>query len=181
MIYAGIGSRNTPAVIMREMVSLAHEYAAKGYILRSGGASGADSAFELGSDKANGTKEIYLPWQSYNDNSSLLYDCYPIEYYSVANRVYGDRWSQLSNGARLLMIRNVAQIIGIVDYPDTSDFVLCWTPDGCDSISTRTRYSGGTGNAIALANELDIPVFNMYNDNYKQQLEQYMFQRKLFE
>ena len=50
-IYAGIGSRTTPKVILDLMTSFAKIYAGKGYTLYSGGADGADTAFEYGVDQ----------------------------------------------------------------------------------------------------------------------------------
>lgn len=41
--------------------------------------------------------------------------------------------------------------------------VVCWTPDGCESQATRTKATGGTGLAIALADSMGIPVFNLRN------------------
>lgn len=55
------------------MTKIGEILAKKNFILRSGGASGADSAFENGCDIQNGKKEIYLPWKNFNNNSSKLY------------------------------------------------------------------------------------------------------------
>lgn len=46
MTYAGVGSRETPPEILAEMTKIANELAAKKYKLQSGGAIGADMAFE---------------------------------------------------------------------------------------------------------------------------------------
>ena len=62
MIYTGIGSRETPSHILQLMTSLARAFSDAGYYLRSGGAHGADSAFEEGASKSI----IYLPWDGFN-------------------------------------------------------------------------------------------------------------------
>lgn len=72
MIYAGIGSRKTPPEIIEIFERMGSWLAKKGHILRSGGAEGADSAFEKGCDKESGEKEIYLPWTKFNHNPSHL-------------------------------------------------------------------------------------------------------------
>lgn len=59
MIYTGIGSRETPPEIQEIMTNYARKLDKLGFILRSGGAMGADTAFEKGSTN----KEIYLPWK----------------------------------------------------------------------------------------------------------------------
>ena len=46
MTYAGVGSRETPPEILAEMTKIAQELATKKYSLQSGGAIGADMAFE---------------------------------------------------------------------------------------------------------------------------------------
>ena len=60
--FAGIGSRSTPDHVLQAMRKVAHRLAEMGYTLLSGGAAGADSAFEEG---CFGRKEIYLPWTGF--------------------------------------------------------------------------------------------------------------------
>jgi hypothetical protein len=45
---------------------------------------------------------------------------------------------------------------------DPVEFVICWTSNGKDS--------GGTGQAIRIAKAFDIPVFNLYNKEDKDNL-----------
>ena len=65
VVYAGIGARTAPAEVLELMEGLAERLAGKGWVLRSGRAKGADSAFERGCDRASGRKEIYLHWPGY--------------------------------------------------------------------------------------------------------------------
>jgi predicted Rossmann fold nucleotide-binding protein DprA/Smf involved in DNA uptake len=58
--FGGIGSRETPENVLKIMTQLGYSLAKKDFILRSGGANGADLAFENGCDKANGKKEIII-------------------------------------------------------------------------------------------------------------------------
>lgn len=67
--YTGIGSRKTPDSICLLMTKIASLMSKKGFILRSGGATGADSAFELGSLKS----DIFLPWKEFNGSKSKYY------------------------------------------------------------------------------------------------------------
>lgn len=46
--YAEIGSRETPTAILADMESLAQNLAASRWTLRTGGANGANMAFEAG-------------------------------------------------------------------------------------------------------------------------------------
>ena len=52
--YAGVGSRSTPDDIQQEMDVIARMLAVVGARLRSGGADGADRAFQFGAMAVNG-------------------------------------------------------------------------------------------------------------------------------
>ncbi len=152
MYYTGIGSRETPPEWRQWMCNIAFYLAPRGWTLRSGGADGADAAFEEGCDAINGAKEIYLPWKGFNRNPSPRYaHIFGEEAERIAS-IYHPAWHRLSMGARKLHARNVFQVRGeTLDEP--SKFVLCWTKNGADV--------GGTRTAIVLARSYGIPVFNM--------------------
>lgn len=153
--YAGIGSRETPSDVLNLMRELAKKFAGK-MILRSGSAPGADKAFEEGCDKSGGNKEIYIPWEGFenrypNNKNIFLYKKEALE---IAKK-YHPAWYKLSLGAKYLMARNVHQILGR-NLDDPVKFVICWTKDG--------KASGGTGQAIRIAKDMDIKVFNLKNN-----------------
>jgi len=156
--YTGIGSRETPVKILHIMTNIATALEKKGWLLRSGGADGADLAFENGVTKY---KNIYLPWRGFNDSTSNLYHISD-EALEIASR-HHPGWAHLSSPIRKLMARNVYQVQG-VNLDQNSKFLICWTPDGCESAETRTNKTGGTGLAISLASELGIPIFNLKNE-----------------
>ena len=72
LYFAGIGSRQTPQSVQDLMVGIGRYLADRSWILRSGGAVGADMAFESGCDEVHGRKEIFLPWKGYNSNKSTF-------------------------------------------------------------------------------------------------------------
>lgn len=171
LIYAGIGSRKTPLDILRKMESLAENFARRGFLLRSGAAEGADTAFERGCDEAKGPKEIWLPWNGFEGRakSKLLPTA---DMMKIAARIH-PVWSNLSQGEQKLHARNVGQVLGAnCDVP--ADFVVCWTKDGCEQVSPAYAKTGGTRTAIALANEYKVPVFNLRNDLALQRLYEYL-------
>ena len=163
--YSGIGSRRTPSDVMFDMTYIASNIQNL-YTLRSGGADGADAAFEMG--VSNGNKEIYLPWKGFNKNPSMLYADPSPDALEVAKRFH-PRWTSLSSAAQKLMARNVYQVLG-KDLISPVDFVLCWTPDGCECQKTRGKDTGGTGQAISIAEYWGIDVINMKNWNWKDRL-----------
>jgi hypothetical protein len=166
-IYTGIGSRKCPDHILERMRLIAIGMAENGYTLRSGGAPGADTSFENGCDMVGGKKEIYLPWKNFQNNPSPLFEVSQ-QALDVAERVWDESRSYefwyLPRPIKLLMARNAYQIVGET-LDKESDFVICWTPDGCTSAAKRIKQTGGTGQAIAHASDLNIPVFNLKNEN----------------
>src|SRR3954462_8805604 len=84
-IYTGIGSRQTPPEILTLMTRIAHTLDGQGYLLRSGGAAGADTAFAQGATR----REIYVPWSSFNGVPEGIV-------------VHGATWAQAEGLARAL-------------------------------------------------------------------------------
>lgn len=145
--YAGVGSRKTTQDVCTTMSELSYNLRINGWWLRSGGAQGADEAFE---SNAGEHKEIFTA------NSNI-----PDKAFEIAKEIH-PAWYHCSPYAKRLHARNMMQILGQnLDSP--VEFVVCWTPDGCESVTMRTFSTGGTGQAIALADELDIPIFNLKN------------------
>lgn len=171
MIYAGIGSRDCPKDILNLIVKTSYWLAKKGYILRSGAADGCDKAFEYGCDKATGKKEIYLPWKGFNGSTSDLVVTNQ-EAFNIANK-YHPNFKSLKEGAQKLQARNSHQILGW-NLDEKVDFVICYTKDGL--------AGGGTGQALRIANDLNIPIFdfgkfkdiNEMRENFKLFIEPFL-------
>lgn len=154
--YAGIGSRQTPTEILKLFTKIGIYLAQKDYILRSGHADGADLAFEQGCDIVNGQKEIYLPWENFNNSTSNLV-VVDLKAFEIAKQFH-PYWHNLKQGARKLQARNSHQVLG-KDLNTNSDFVICWTKNG--------KLKGGTSQALRIAMHYNIPIFNfgLYTDN----------------
>ena len=174
LIYAGIGSRETSPAIQQIMQTIAAELGARGWLLRSGHAEGADIAFELGA--ADHAKEIYLPWPGFNGGRAGVGGAINPATLSSYNQamVYAQHfhpaWEKCSQGARALHTRNVYQILGQnLDTPVKC--VVCWTKDG--------KSSGGTGQALRLAEYLEIPIFNLHDPSQLDKLATYVLQTEL--
>lgn len=166
LYYAGIGSRETPFEILELMKAIAKILANQGIILRSGAAGGADEAFEIGCDQVNGPKDIWLPWNGFNNHKSKNLPS-PAHFEKASQ--FHPIWENLKQGAKRLHARNVGQVWG-ADLATPVLFVLCWTPDGCEHHRTRSRQTGGTGMAISMASLAGIPVFNLANDDALERL-----------
>ena len=145
--YTGVGSRQTPKDILFIMNNIATQLALKDFTLRSGGADGADKAFEFGCDRIDSKKEIYLAMHC------------TVRAQEIASKFH-PAWNRCSPYAQLLHGRNVFQVLGR-NFDTPSDFLICWTPDGCKTHKTRTRNTGGTGTAISIAEHYNVPIYNL--------------------
>jgi hypothetical protein len=155
--YTGIGSRATPPVVCTLMSALAGSLEHNGYTLRSGGAEGADLAFERGVE-APTKAEIYLPWKGFNGNKSKLsIDRMPDRIVMKAKEIaaaHHPAWHRCSDAARKFHTRNVMQMLG-AELHLPSKFVVCWTKSG--------KAEGGTGLALRIAETHSIPIYNLKN------------------
>jgi len=98
--YAGIGSRETPIKILESMRLIASVFAKHGLILRSGGAEGADTAFEEGCLQRNGSCEIWIPWINFQQRKLNTY--LPTEEHYLKASTLHPVWDRLSRGPRSL-------------------------------------------------------------------------------
>ncbi len=158
--YTGVGSRQTPPEMLRVLADLAEDLAGAGWVLRSGGADGADAAFEEGCLRSGGTAHVYLPWRGFNGHGSTLFKVEESAL-KLAATVH-PAWDRLEQGPRKLHARNCYQVLGAgLDAP--SELTVCWTPDGCESSARRSRETGGTATAIVLSERRGVPVYNLRN------------------
>lgn len=132
------------------MSALAQMFGRAGIILRSGAADGADTAFETGCDLVNGPKEIYLPWQGFNNSKSNIFGPYPKRAAEIAKDLHPE-WGKCDSDARKLHTRNVPQVLGR-DLNQPSLAMFCWTPHG--------MYLGGTAMAMRVAGVYNVPLYN---------------------
>lgn len=145
--YTGIGSRQVGIKEQKVIKEIGMYLSGAGYTLRSGGANGSDKAFEIGCDKVNGKKEIYLPWEGFNGSKSEL--IVKDEAYEIAKK-YHPNYGRLSEEARSLHARNSHQVLGY-DLNTPSTFIIAYCPN----------ETGGTMQALRIAEAYNIPVLNI--------------------
>lgn len=142
--YTGIGSRDPPSEIPPLMTRISKELDSYGrYILRSGGARGSDTAFELGTS----TKEIFRPedWLTNRFNNKD-------ETYEIFRRFHPNYHRVKSEYSKALLCRNVYQVLGS-DLHTPTKFIICWTEGGA--------FIGGTSLALRIGQFHSIPIFNL--------------------
>ncbi len=171
--YTGVGSRETPANILELMEEVGYKLASQGWTLRSGGALGADRAFEEGMFRYVGVDgpyewtpaEIYLPWSGYEDHFKYTHgglNILPSDIKLDDERIaegmamaIHPAWEACKQGARKMHTRNVFQVLGrTLDEP--SKMLIAWT-----RFDSKGKPKGGTATAINLAIENGVTVFNL--------------------
>lgn len=184
MFYTGIGSRETPKDIQKMMREAAFMLARAGWCLRSGGADGADLAFQHGVaayaiaaelETPGEVASIYIPWEGFNNHRSTesgiivcpsKWNNWP-EAEKIAARVH-PAWDKCSRGAKALHTRNVYQVLGDnLDRP--SKFLLCWAP-----VDGHGDPKGGTRTAWMLAKENGVECFNLFHDDALQRVASWL-------
>ena len=142
--YTGIGSRKTPEHVLEELEKIAATLASRGYSLRSGGAKGADSAFERGASN----KRVYR-------SCDLIPDWCFVE---VKKHIPPNRppFENMKRSVQRLLARNMMQVLGS-DGCTPSEFLVYWTPAGLQD--------GGTGYALRCAVAHGVKTYNLKNDN----------------
>jgi len=146
--YTGVGSRQTPIAVQKMMTSIAEHLVNLRFTLRSGGAIGADQAFERGAKE----KEIYYATDTTEAAEQIASKIHP-------------NWGACDRLSRGYHGRNVLQVLGR-DLHTPSEFVVCWTKEG--------KAVGGTRTAIMVAAENGIPVFNLAKPEILPQLETFL-------
>ena len=171
--YAGVGSRTTPPDVLAGMSDLAQALGDAGFALSTGGAAGADRAFETGALRTDAPVTIHTPWPGYNgyrpgrDPETDIDVIHPKPGDAVRGRsflhlarTHHPAWDRCRRGARALFLRNVSILAGALD-DDGALLPVCaaiaWNPSG----SAQGREAGGTGHTLRVAAELGIPVVNV--------------------
>ncbi len=189
--YTGIGSRETPEDIQITMKGIAEKLYNLEYILRSGGADGADRAFEYGHDdihnlldsyykhysdkfseivgfpgmEAKIRKEIYIPWNGFSNKNFHMKGVYCLH--------------ENPDDESYEAIIKATQIVKRI-HPAPKNLSLgawklhtrnCFQVLGKD-LNTPSEFVicwtkngdavGGTRTAIVLARENNIPVYNLF-------------------
>ena len=177
--YTGIGSRETPDIVLGQMTHLATVLDSRGWLLRSGGAPGADDAFERGAPV--GRRRIYVPYLGFNGRKHT--DCIdpmkqlPSVYQRAVEiaRRHHPYWHGLSDPVKKLMARNVFQVLGD-DLETPSSFVWCWAPNPQTKEGKVVDVKGGTGLAVRVAAEFGVAVYHLGMANHVRAMRAYLDQ-----
>lgn len=183
--YTGVGSRETPEQILKMMTDLAYHLSLQGWTLRSGGAWGADEAFQKGvTDYSN----IFLPYKNFRKDEGIQGrwindpELTSQAMYIMSQKKGHPHWEHwLNNNSQAsnvrLHMRNVFQVLG-ENLNDPAKFLVCWTRDEACTYDETSYATGGTGTAIRLAHIYGVPVFNLSKLEHKIRIENWINELK---
>ena len=154
-----IGSRETPEDVLELMNDIMQKFIDMNYIVRSGGADGADHVATM--HAPDNQREIYIPWDGFNGlyhngKDILRWDFSPVKKDATAT---AQEVRDMLGAPRLeksshinFHSRNMMQVLGYnLDKP--TNLILCYTRNG--------EMRGGTASALMLAKALDIQIINL--------------------
>lgn len=156
-IYAGIGARKIPYNITTLIRAIAPLLAKDNYTLSTGAAQGADQAFTEGALSKNGKVNLHLPWGSYEKEwrNDIYGDITLLPLQENDTQAYASVLKLHPSGNMLKdsVMRLHARNYNIIK---DAEFMICWSPNGLEI--------GGTGQAIRIANDLKVPIWNLGNN-----------------
>lgn len=183
--YTGIGSRETPTDVCQLFHAIGYSQCARGWVLRSGGADGADEAFYQGAIAYPGfcsrAAEIFIPWNGfkrthspplYHDPERGIYDASRFDAHEEARALAlqaRGSFEGLGQGGIRLHTRNAYQVLGrTLSQPSRS--LVCWA----QPIGRKGAVKGGTNTAVQIALRHGIRVLNAYKDVDRRLLEEWV-------
>lgn len=175
--FAGVGSRETPASEEFRINALCRALLLRGYTLGTGDATGADEMFYNSYPPSRAERFAPFGKKNYKLNSIVVPPetvAYDIAEKLAAKYHPGWRWMK-QQSHRELHIRNGYQLLG-ENLDNPVEFMICWTRDGTES--KTGKKSGGTGQAIRLAEALGIQVFNLNTPDVVARLTKYLGTRR---
>jgi hypothetical protein len=172
--YAGIGARETPPAALALIEAIAGRLAREGWLLRTGMSPGADQAFYRGALAGGGHVELYLPWPGFQaaarvgeQGAAVSQLPRPSSAAIALAARFHERWDGLPCAERRLLARDGHQVLGAeLDAPVRC--IVCWTAEG--SLDGADPRSGGSGQALRIAHERGIPVFNLVREDHARRI-----------
>jgi len=154
--YTGIGSIKTPPVILALMFRIGAKMADRGHVLRSGGAQGADNAFESGCRSASGRSEIFrMPNKKIQPGI--------LKQSRELGVKFSPQFSAFSKGKQWHLASSGLQVLGeFLDNPSSG--IICYYSDENSGTSTGTR----------IADFYKVPVWNLYFQENRAKFESWI-------
>jgi hypothetical protein len=150
---------------MTLMRRLANHLREQGWVLRSGGAEGADEAFEQGvmddPEYTENDLEIYLPWPGFCGHQPSVCNIVAPRLQNWSQAVARASlihpiWNELKRSHQLLHGRNIYQVYGL-DLESPAAYIVYYARERADG-----EVDGGTRTAVMAARQAGVRELNLY-------------------
>lgn len=165
--YVGTGNREAPPEVIQKITAIAKELEAFGFTVRTGGKEGPEQAFE---DAVN-DKEVHIPWKGFANKQSQF--AYTSQHALELAQRYHPTWDGLKLPIQTFLAQNVRTILG-KNLQSRAMFVIGWSEDGAETSKEKTAKTGFFGHAIAIAEAMLLPVFNLQRPDAIDRIKKYV-------
>lgn len=184
--FAGIGTSRTTEKECRQLSLISLCMVLSGHRVLSGCAHCSDHAFEFGAkvaydfihsrDDSDLPKDYtkvftgFLPWQGFNlrPNTSE-YPKLDLTNALHLTAKYHPVFDKLTDPIKRLMARNAMQVLG-QELNSKVSCIICSTSDGANAANKISSKTGGTGQALRIAHDYGVPIYNNQNPEDKTRL-----------
>lgn len=166
--YAAFGNTNPPQHVVEQIKQFARELETMGYTMRCGGMKDCEDIFE---NAVQHLKEIHLPFRDFDQKQSKFTYIHP-DAKIVAGR-YQVGFDGLKPGIQTFLAKNVRVLMG-KDLKSPALFLITFSEDGASNLREKTARTGNAGHSIAIASDLQIPIFNLGHPDGARRLRAYI-------
>jgi len=165
------GESGIPETVKDDLVMLTKALMDKGIVMRYNGDNDAVYEKMLGGDLSK--VEMYLPWKKFNTDFTPKMAKPNDEAFHYA-AYYHKGYAKLPGVVRTFLARDMHLLLG-EGCNNPSKFLLCYSDDGAECIKDiKFEKTGKLSYCISVCDLLDIPVFNLGNDNAKARLIEFV-------
>lgn len=165
--YAAFGSDNPPPHIIDQIQKTAKRLEMLGFTMRCGGMVGCEDIFE----KATNKQEIHLPWRDFDKKQSKF--TFTMDEAKILAGKFQPGFEGLKPVIQTFLAKNVRVLQG-KDLKSPAIFMILWTEDGAENSRERSPRTGNAGHAVAVADAMRIPVFNLGRQGSFERLNDYI-------
>lgn len=163
--FAITGNTNANEHVVGAVARVVRMLEAKNWTTRTGGMDGIDDVAE----KASHKPELHIPWKGFNQKQNFASSFNTQEAIEFARR-FQPNFDTLKPAHQGFLAKNVRLLLG-KDLKSRVACLIIWSEDGAELPSERSSKTGAAGHLIALAYELNIPVFNLGKPGTESRIE----------
>ena len=156
-----------PAELRSDLRGILKRFDEQNFTMRTGGNSGEESDIESCVKRL----EIHLPWRGFNDKESK-FTFNSTHAFEIA-KMFSPNFDKMKDSVKAMFARNVRMMLG-KDLKSPTMALVTWTPDGASSAAERTPKTGFSGQHIAMASAMRVPVFNLAKPNTLDAIQKYL-------